>query len=210
MLINFDPLRESENDRRSHPWKKTSYEERAGFYSNFIKNPELITEVLEDFKPHESQKAVQTFYEFIKWINGSASAFEINDCAMREGVINNVDSLFKYTHKINGRVEFFLRDHPLNCNKDVITWIMRMSSFYLQVERPDFLNSFIDIQIAPTDFISLPADQREGYRIRLVFNTYGNGDSETWSALNTTFESIFKAIKRLNKALTEGSSPTFP
>ena len=38
----------------------------------------------------------------------------------------------------------------------------------------------------------------------------GSDDGLTWSALNTTFESIFKAIKRLNKALTEGSSPTFP
>lgn len=107
MLINFDPLREPENDRRSHPWKKTSYEERAGFYSNFIKNPELITEVLEDFKPHESQKAVQTFYEFIKWINGSASAFETNDCAMREGVINNVDSLLNTPIKLMVELNFF-------------------------------------------------------------------------------------------------------
>jgi hypothetical protein len=55
MLINFDPLRDLEEDRRTHPWGKTAYNERGGFYSNFIKNPELITEVLEDFKPHEDR-----------------------------------------------------------------------------------------------------------------------------------------------------------
>lgn len=87
---------------------------------------------------------------------------------------------------------------------------MRMSSLYLQVERPDFFNALIDIQLAPTDFITLPADQRDGYRIRLVFNAYGNGDVEVWEALNTTFNSIFESTKRLNKALSEGASPTFP
>ena len=76
MLINFDPLRDFEQDRRSHPWGKTAYNERAGFYSNFIQHPELITEVLEDFKPHEDKKAIQTFYTFLKWINGAESAFE--------------------------------------------------------------------------------------------------------------------------------------
>ncbi|HFD3378373.1 TPA: hypothetical protein ACP44Y_001285 [Klebsiella quasipneumoniae] len=210
MLVNFDPLRELENDRRSHPWGKTSYDERAGFYSNFIENPQLITEVLEDFKPYESKPAVQTFYSFLKWINGPDSSFETNDCALRDGVIMNTDSLFKFTHKIDGRVEFFLRQHQHNCNKNVATWLMRMSSLYLQVERTNFFNSVIDIQLAPTDFIMLPANQRDGYRIRLVFNAYGDGELDTWEALNSTFDSIFKATKRLNQALTEGNSPTFP
>lgn len=210
MLINFDPLRDLEKDRRSHPWGKTAYNERSGFYSNFIEHPELITEVLEDFKPHEDKEAVQTFYTFLKWINGSESAFETNDCALRENVIANTDSLFKLTHKIDGRVEFFLREHQYNCRKDISTWLMRMSSLYLQVERPDFLNALVDIQLAPTDFITLPTDQSNGYRIRLVFNAYGNGDVEVWEALNTTLNNIFKSTKRLNNALSEGASPTFP
>jgi hypothetical protein len=189
---------------------KTSYDERAGFYSNFIENPQLITEVLEDFKPYESKPAVQTFYSFLKWINGPDSSFETNDCALRDGVIMNTDPLFKFTHKIDGRVEFFLRQHQHNCNKNVATWLMRMSSLYLQVERTNFFNSIIDIQLAPTDFIMLPANQRDGYRIRLVFNAYGDGELDTWEALNCTFDSIFKATKRLNQAITEGNSPTFP
>lgn len=210
MLINFDPLRDMEEDRRTHPWGKTAYDERGGFYSNFIDNPELITEVLEDYKPHENKEAVQTFYSFLKWINGPESNFETNDCALRANVITNTDSLFKFTHKIDGRVEFFLREHQLNCRKDIATWLMRMSSLYLQVERPDFFNGLIDVQLAPTDYITLPADQGNGYRIRLVFNAYGNGETEVWSALNTTFNNIFESTKRLNRALSEGSSPTFP
>lgn len=210
MLINFDPLRNTEEDRRTHPWGKTAYDERGGFYSNFIVNPELITEALEDFKPHEGREAVQTFYSFLKWINGPESAFETNDCALRENVIINTDSLFKFTHKIDGRVEFFLREHQYNCRQDIATWLMRMSSLYLQVERPEFLNALIDIQLAPTDFITLPADQRNGYRIRLVFNAYGDGETEVWGALDTTFNNIFKSTKRLNSALSEGSTPTFP
>ena len=210
MLINFDPLMNLEENRRSHPWGKTAYKERSGFYTNFITNPELITEVLEDFKPHADKEAIHTFYSFLRWINGSESAFETNDCALRENVMPNTDSLFKFTHKIDGRVEFFLREHQYNCRKDIATWLMRMSSLYLQVERSDFFNALIDIQIAPTNFITLPADQGDGYRIRLVFNAYGNGETEVWDALNTTFNNIYESTKRLNRALSEGDSPTFP
>lgn len=210
MLINFDPLRDLEEDRRSNPWGKTSYEERAGFYSDFINHPELITEVLEDFKPHEDKEAVLTFYAFLKWINGPDSALETNDCALRESVIANTDSLFKFTHKIDGRIEFFLREYQYNCNKKITTWLMRMSSLYLQVEGPDFFNALIDIQLAPTDFITLPAEQGNGHRIRLTFNAYGNGEGEVWSTLNTTFNNIFESTKRLNRAISEGDSPTFP
>lgn len=210
MLVNFDPFRKSEDDRRSHPWGKTTYEERGGVYTNFINAPELITESLEDFKPHNTQRAVQIFYSFLKWINGPDSFFETNDCALNEGVIPNNDPLFKFSNKLDGRVEFFLRSHELNCDKDIVMWLMRMSSLYLQVERPEFFNAIIDIQLAPTDFIMLPADKQYGYRIRLVFAAYGNGEVETWNALSATFNSIWKSTERLNRALTEGSSPTFP
>lgn len=210
MLINFDPLRKIEEDRRTHPWGKTAYEEKGGQYFNFIESPESIPYVLEDFTPFADKPAVKTFYEFLKWINGPESLLETNDCALREGVIINTDSIFKYSHKIDGRVEFFLRQHEMNCHEQISTWLMRMFSFYMQVERPNLLNALTDIQLAPTDFILLPGNQTYGYRIRLVFNAYGNGDIDTWYALDCLFNAIWDATKRLSKAITEGNNPTFP
>jgi len=209
MLINYDPISMHDSDQvRSHPWRKTEYNERPGFYSNFITNPELIPDVLEDFSPYADKPAVQTFYRFLRWINGHESQLETNDCALRDSVIDNPDGVFNFSHKIDGRVEFFYRDHKMNCRDDYVIWLFRMTSLYLQVERPDFLNGLITMQLAPTDFINLPTNESAGHRIRLSFHAYGNGDGEVWSALRTTFECIRKVTERLNIAMTEG--PLFP
>ncbi|WP_333620548.1 hypothetical protein [Pantoea septica] len=210
MLVNFDPLKLEEEHARSHPWGKTEYEERAGQYSNFITNPELITTMLEDFNPHEDKQAVQTFYDFLRWINGPDSQLETNDCALREGVIKNPDALFKFSHKIDGRVEILLRQHEVNCLAQAVTWLFRMLSLYLQVERPDFFDALIDLESAPTDFVLLPGDENSGHRIRITFNAYGNGEVEVWACLATVFQSIWNATKRLNSALSEGNNLTFP
>ena len=130
--------------------------------------------MLEDFNPHEDKQAVQTFYDFLRWINGPDSQLETNDCALREGVIKNPDALFKFSHKIDGRVEILLRQHEVNCLAQAVTWLFRMLSLYLQVERPDFFDALIDRRV-PTDFVLLPADENSGHRIRITFNAYGNG-----------------------------------
>lgn len=210
MLVNFDPLELEEIHARSHPWGKTDYEERGGQYSNFIINPELITTMLEDFKPHENRHAVQTFYDFLRWINGTESKLETNDCALHEEVINNPDFLFKFTHKIDGRVEILFRNHEINCNNAITKWFFRTLSLYLQVERPNFFNALIDLRSVPTNYIMLSSHENAGHRIRITFNAYGNGESDVWSCLNVVFHGIWKATERLNNALTEGNDITFP
>lgn len=210
MLVNFDPLKLNDERARSHPWGKTGYKERAGQYSNFMTNPELITTMLEDFNPHDDKQAVQTFYGFLRWINGLDSQLETNDCALREMVIENPDALFKFSHKIDGRVEILLRKHEANCHAQIVTWLFRMLSLYLQVERPDFFDALIDLKSAPTDYVLLPGDEGTGHRISVTFNAYGNGESEVWACLDAVFQSIWNATKRLNRGLSEGNNITFP
>ncbi|MDR5609654.1 MULTISPECIES: hypothetical protein [unclassified Arsenophonus] len=153
MLINYDPLRNTDNDYRNHPWEKTAYKENMGFYTNFIDYPEKIALVLEDFIPHAEQPAISCFYNYLHWINGKDSPFETNDGALREGIIVNNDKIFKKSHMIDGRVEFFFRNHAVSSNTASITWLVRMFSLYLQVYRPDFLNGIVDIQfVARTAF----------------------------------------------------------
>ncbi len=210
MLINFEPLPEkSDSYVRTHPWTITDYEGRQGFYTNFIEHPEQIPQVLEDFKPHDHQPGVKCFYGFLQWINGAESFLETNDCALSESVVLNPDRLIKRTHKIEGRVELFIREHALNANNAAVTWLFRMLSFYLQIQRPNFYDGFVTLQLAPTSFVEL-ADQSDGHRIRLTFNAYGDGEDDTWAALSIVFSNIWEATKRLNQAMTEGDTPTFP
>jgi len=210
MLVNFDPLNLENEPARSHPWGKTAYDERSGQYSNFVTNPELITTMLEDFKPHDDRPSIHTFYSFLRWINGPDSKLETNDCALREGVIKNPDAIFKFSHKIDGRVEILLREHKVNCHAPIVTWLFRMLSLYLQVERPDFFDALIDLKNAPTDYVLLSGNENSGQRIRITFNAYGNSEAEVWSCLDIVFQSVWKATERLNSALSEGDKLTFP
>ena len=52
-------------------------------YVDFKREPSRIPEVLEDFKPFAGERAIQTFYEFLRWINGPDSLLETCDCAFR-------------------------------------------------------------------------------------------------------------------------------
>lgn len=204
MLVNFDPIPNDEGETRSHPWSKTAYDENGGFYTDFTHNLDLITEVLEDFKPHEHHPSVQTFYSLLREINCSGSKLESNDCALRQEIISNPDQMFNFSHKLDGRLEFFYRDHKLNCHNDYITWLFRMTSLYLQVKRPNFFNGLVSLSLVPTDFITLPANESAGNRIRLTFNAYGNGDDEVWLSLDNVFGGIRETVERLNLTMTEG------
>ena len=42
-------------------------------YYDFQKNPELIEEVLEDFRPYEEHGAIKRFYSMVRWLNGPGS-----------------------------------------------------------------------------------------------------------------------------------------
>ena len=57
LVVSHYEIQESAS--RSQPWGKTTYSENAGEYFSFRERPELIREVLEDFKPFESKDAVQ-------------------------------------------------------------------------------------------------------------------------------------------------------
>lgn len=52
-------------------------------YYDFKTHPELIPDVLEDYRPWKKHQAIQTFFDYLKWINGNTSILETNDCAFR-------------------------------------------------------------------------------------------------------------------------------
>jgi hypothetical protein len=195
---------------RTQPWGKTEYVEDAGQYYSFREKPELIREVLEDFKPHNDQRAVQRFYDLLEWLNQPRAFFETNDCALRPPTDNNHPQ-FQFTKRVSGRLEFFYRDQKINLNKDLTRSLYRALSLHLQVERPDFHNAIFDISGAPTDYIDLPGGEHErtGVRFSIHFNAYGNGDADAWDNLYVAIDGLFNAFEGVDREL-DGAILKFP
>ena len=121
MLIGQELVAER-NQNRTHPWSKTEYSNDGGAYYNFCDHPELIPEVLEDFRPHAHHEAVQVFYKFLSWANGDDSLLETADCAMRPPHEND-DTIFRVPLKIDGRLEIVYKEDRLNVDADSFEWL---------------------------------------------------------------------------------------
>ncbi|HGJ8975868.1 TPA: hypothetical protein ACJX8E_006348 [Pseudomonas aeruginosa] len=203
LVVSHYQLQESAS--RAQPWDKTTYTENAGEYYSFRDNPELIREVLEDFKPHESQEAVRLFYEMLEWLNRKDGSLETNDCLLRPPE-ENLDDQFLFSRKARGRVEFFMRQLEFNLLDEACLWLYRMLSIHLQVERPDFQAAIFDIAACPTDYLNLPGrhDERTGVRFCIYFNAYGNGDAEAWDNLHTALDGLFEAFKAVERSMSGG------
>lgn len=198
---------------RAHPWGKTEYEDGGGRYHNFIEHPALIPEVLEDFKPHADRKAVQEFYDFLRWINGPTSNLETTDCALR-APHESPDLIFRKPLRVDGRVELLSREHLYNTRaySDSFRWVCRMLCIYLQLAEPGFYAGKVQLAIRPTYYSLLKdieRDERFGYRLSLGFCAYGHTEDEAFDNLFILFRGVWKACERLVAARTV-EIPEFP
>jgi len=66
-----------------HPYKGGAYSPDVQYY-DFKAYPELISTVLEDYVEWSDCKAIQTFYDLLRWLNGPDSLLESSDCAFGE------------------------------------------------------------------------------------------------------------------------------
>src|ERR1700736_4680407 len=81
-MIVYQDLSLQELELRTHPWTHGGTNPEFRYY-DFKVEPTSIPQVLEDFRVHAEQPAVQLFYQFLAWINGPESQLETNDCAFR-------------------------------------------------------------------------------------------------------------------------------
>lgn len=205
MLVTVNPFKALDNKAaRQHPWTTTMHAENPGAYYDFIKNPELIREKLEDFKPHESQKAIQFFYEMLERINGEDGRLETCDCAL--GKLTDALGNFGKTHQIRGRLEIIARQRSINTNLQSLGVIVRQLSIDLQNEWADCDAIWIDIQCLKTQFMDMPVGQQTGYRTSIFFEVNGNGGDEVWRNLYFLFTSLDHVIRQLGEVIArEGS-----
>lgn len=194
---------------RTHPWSSTDYTNGGGAYYDFTRQPELIPLVLEDFVPYAHQKAVQRFYEFLRWVSISPeSMFETNDCALR-APHEHSDLLFQARFKVEGRLHIFFRDHADNVRSDCFLWLQRMFCLYLQVYRPDFHRAVIGFALWDTDYGRLVNQESRGKLLNLSFYAYGDSEADAFDSLLIVFDGFWEAAKRISRFMTT-DIPAFP
>lgn len=200
MLVTVDPFKVFEDKAaRQHPWTTTMHAENPGAYFDFIKNPELIREKLEDFKPYESQKAVQFFYEMLERINRKDGPLETCDCLLSP--IASRPNLFGKSHQIRGRLEIIARQRSINTDLEALSNIIRNLSVCLQNEWADCDVVWIELHCMKTQFMDMPVGQSTGYRTSIFFEVNGDSSDEIWGNLYYTFVSLDHVIKQIEGIL---------
>jgi len=153
-MIVWPELHDASSSTRSHPWEHSGFE-GGGSYQDFKTSPHLIPQVLEDFKLHESRKAVRTFYEFLTWLNGTDSKFESNDCAFREPDENADVGLSSKKLRCCGRVEILYRQLAANVHQQAVDWLIKSLFIELCKANPTFIDGFIEIGTRSTPYLEL-------------------------------------------------------
>ena len=205
MKVYYEPKHESE-ETRSHPWI-CSLHDASNKYYDFKKNPDLIPQVLEDFKPWSTYRAIQLYYEMLRWLNSESSALESNDCAFK-GPEDNIDKLFPRRLRCLGRLMVLYRDLRLNVSNDHIDWLLGRIGSYLEEIDPEFEFGVIGFTFLKVYYRELPVEEekRSGRLLQLSWWAYGDREEEVMINLERTFSNLFEALKHISKEILESTS----
>lgn len=215
MQVHLDGL--SDQDIRTQPWKDSIHDARGKYY-NFREHPELIRQVLEDFKPHEESESIQKFYEMLEWINGPDSNFESSDCRLTGPEPNMQKEKFHWDIHAGGRLMVFFRNLPYNVTpvtEDWVTdrvqgkarlyepsryiaWLGQASKQILEQLCTNVWWPIIQLHYFPTFFQQLPGTEREKFGYQLVYEFHSWSDNEEQILdfdLLAIFNSFFETLK---------------
>lgn len=110
---------------RTHPYAAVRHD-AEGRYHDFKRSPDLIWEVLEDFKPHAARPGVQHFYRLLRHINRPGAPFETTDCGLAKRIYRSPSSPFPdKAGWLGGRLMLIFRDVEQNCSKKRIFKLIR-------------------------------------------------------------------------------------
>ena len=193
---DFDP----QGPIREHPYQGADYHEGVEYY-DFRKNPELIREKLEDFKPHDSHEGIKRFYEIVEWINTDESVFESNDCAFTPPMDNISPNASPKKLECKGRLMIFYRNLPINLNPPSTEWLLDATSAYIQHTDKGFQDGVIGLCFMDTAFAAL--NKQVGKELVLYFWAYGDTEEETYENLGRLFTNLLMAIKGVSTEIAE-------
>lgn len=191
---------------------------------DFKAHPELIESTLEDFRPFERWPAIQTFYSFLRWINGPESHLETCDCGlMAPGPHQDTNS--SRPLRITGRVFLLFRRLHANCDAQLpdqllarLTDHVRRSGIRLTSADAVIGFSFataIHTEISKgvwigEDFGWDEGDPGIGRHIILTFFVYGDDEASLFEHLDRTFKGVWHACRAVNLELEAASRRNQP
>lgn len=180
---------------RTQPWTTAERDENERYY-NFRSNPELISKVLEDYKPWDRYKAVQQFYELVAWVNSEDSRFESNDAAFKGPSENFQRDTFLKALVCSGRLMFFFRNLRLNLSVDSRTvdytrpdytlnlffeWLERRSLQSIERVHQETEWACSALEIYPVLYNEAPVNQADRFGHQISYKFWAWGDDETGS-----------------------------
>ncbi len=206
---------------RHQPWDETEGAAECIYY-NFRQSPELIPEVLEDFKPFSHYRSVQSFYDLLRWMTEDDCPFESNDCRLSLPQPNSQRHLANKDVVRVGSLMFFFHNLKLNLSEDSKLWANKIRSrqiepievrptpneLYLELARcclqglreinPDSLTDCISVSFLPVLYDEAPAlneDDRFGCQMVFRFWVWGDTDDEIMSSFDKTVSAMTQCLK---------------
>jgi hypothetical protein len=217
---------EKEIGIRHQPWSTAEHDETEKYY-DFRQHPELIREVLEDYKPWDIYKSVQDFYSLIEWLNSSESPFETNDCAFAGIKENKQRELAPKKFVAAGRLMVFFKDEQLNVSPDrkafyrpasmdimkpdyevskPLNWLTQQSSEEINRQHPAAEWNCIGIEIYSVFYDNAKGtnDEKLGYELSYKFWSWGDTDEEVMENFGLVVDTLKQTFRNTSgKLLTE-------
>ncbi len=181
---------------REHPWTVSTANPDWKYY-DFKTNCDLIPQVLEDYKRWENYQAIQTFYNFLGWLNGPESVFESNDCALGSPKEDPrpPDVIPKDCRTcISGRLTILFRDLYYNVGPTWIEWLR-------QTIHDDLLQNFP--KFPAVVFLGywahyFTAIEKSGNVVTLQFWAWGVDAEQAMLNLNLLFVILSDSVREIS------------
>jgi hypothetical protein len=204
----------SEVSRECH-WLYSEHNPQHRYY-DFQTHPELITEVLEDFRLYSAHRAVREFYDLVRNLNGLNSPFETNDCAFKGPHENTSRNVSERSSVASGRLMVFFRNLELNTHLNYIEWLREGVHFYLSQLTPELVEgvvgtSIMKMHITELGTVNKPAAAHE---LAVHFWAWGDSDDEVFANLFGVIHNVHQTFYALSsdvlkkRFLPEAPSPS--
>jgi hypothetical protein len=213
---------------RTQPWETSVCDPRGRHY-NFREQPELIREVLEDFKPYDKSVSIQKFYEMLEWINGPTSNFESSDCRLTGPAPNEQKEKFPWDVHAGGRLMVFFRDLKLNVTpvteewlysrgqnnaplyepNQHIVWLATESKAILENRYQNQWWPILQLHYFPTFYKDIvgPEQDKFGYQLVYEFHSWSDTNEQMLDFdLLIIFDAVFQTLKALSANIDKSKS----
>jgi hypothetical protein len=191
------------DDDMAHPSRARNWvvarSDPSNLYYDFTKSPELIPDVLEDFRPFAPWPAIQEFYTMLTEINGERSQFETNDSAFNGPAASDGARMSGKRLQVSGRVMVLFRDLVLNTRRQNVEWLERGIHSYASGLTPAFEDGLLGTSIMRMHLAELASESQPaaGYELAVHFWAWGDSDDEVFANLAVVVQNMRESFSRV-------------